>query len=86
MAIDTKEQREEREEFRQEERVLLREWARMPGWEVAKRRLHRRLAALAEQVMADSRLDEGGLREKQLEYRLLAALVSDPVKFVLGKD
>lgn len=83
---ETAEQREEREEFRQEERLLLRDWAGMPGWRVAQRRLHRRITELAAQVMADSRLDEGGLREKQVEYRLLVALVTDPVKFVLGKE
>jgi hypothetical protein len=36
--------------------------------------------------MNDSRLDENGLREKQVEYRLLLAFVTDPVKFVLGKE
>jgi len=84
--IDTKEQREEREEFRQEERLLLRDWAQMPGWKVVQRHLHRRISELASEVMKDSRLDESGLREKQVEYRLLVALVQDPVKFVLGKE
>ncbi len=83
---ETREQREEREEFRQEERLLLRDWAQMPGWKVAQRRLHRRIAELSQEVMVDARLDEAGLREKQVEYRLLVALVSDPVKFVLGKE
>jgi hypothetical protein len=84
--VETREQQEEREEFRQEERLLLRDWAQMPGWKVAQRRLHRRITDLATQVMNDGRLDEAGLREKQVEYRLLVALVSDPVKFVLGKE
>jgi hypothetical protein len=84
--IETREQQEEREEFRQEERLLLRDWAGMPGWKVAQRRLHRRISELAAQVMNDSRLDENGLREKQVEYRLLLAFVTDPVKFVLGKE
>ena len=84
--IETREQQEEREEFRQEERLLLRDWAGMPGWKVAQRRLHRRISDLAAQVMNDSRLDENGLREKQVEYRLLLALVTDPVRFVLGKE
>ncbi len=83
---ETREEREEREEFRQEERLLLRDWAGMPGWKVAQRHLHRRISGLASEVMADGRLDEAGLRAKQVEYRLLVALVTDPVKFVLGRE
>ncbi len=86
MAVETVEEREERHEMRQEERLLLRDWAGMPGWQVARRHLYRRLTEISQQVMGNDRLDETGLRAKQVEYRLLLALVSDPVKFVLGRD
>lgn len=68
-----------------DDEAYLREWFRHPGWQVARRRLARRIHALREKTIADHRLTEEGFRRAQTEHTLLVELHEEPERFILGE-
>lgn len=77
--------REEEDDLDGERRLALTEFKNSDLWRtVIKPSLEKRLARISRRTMEGGSLSEGDIRRNQHHYEILAAILTDPVKWLLS--